>query len=386
MGIYKLCKHKERARDRCEDPWWGSFQYKGTLHRASLARWADQRVPTKSVAQAVFDRMRDAIREGRFREREENGVLSFTECAERYVERYVRLRALRSGQEMEQRLAILKARWKDRRLIDIRVGEIEDLIADLKAKGKKPATINRYLALLRHLFNWAVGREYLDRTPFRRGNHALIKFEREDNRRIRRISPEEEQRLMDAANPVVRQLIVAALDTGMRRGELLALTFGDIDSTRGFIHVRAEHAKSKKSRMVPIATTRLRTLLAFLRMDGENQEKPTGALVFTRGDAEALKSFRTAWELTRKRAKLTDVRFHDLRSEYASRLVERNTPLSMVRDLLGHCSIVVTERYDRQVLAQLQEAARKLDDGQPFKILSSSTDQPAAVESTSSTH
>src|SRR5438552_11681785 len=107
----------------------------------------------------------------------------------------------------ESVLELIKQGWKRFRLIDIRVGEIEDLIADLKAKGKKPATVNRYLALLRHMFNWAVGREYLDRTPFRRGNQALIKFERENNRRIRRVSPAEEERLMVAANATVGQLI-----------------------------------------------------------------------------------------------------------------------------------------------------------------------------------
>ena len=191
---------------------------------------------------------------------------------------------------------------------------------------------------------------------------------------------------MGTANPTVRQLIVAALDTGMRRGELLKLRFGDIDAERQVIHIRPENAKSKKGRVVPIGTTRLRTLLQFLSIDGQREKKPADAFVFTRGDDEALKSFRTAWEAARKRAKLTDVRFHDLRSEYASRLVEKGVPLSQVRDLLGHCSIVVTERYDRQVLATLKEAAGKLDDGQPFKILSSSDNQPTAVESTSSTH
>jgi integrase len=172
----------------------------------------------------------------------------------------------------------------------------------------------------------------------------------------------------------------------MRKGELLSLRFGDIDWERRVIHIRPENAKSKKGRIVPIATTRLRTLLEFLRIDGDKREKPAGTFVFTRGDDAALKSFRTAWEKARKRAELTSVRFHDLRSEYASRLVELNTPLSQVRDLLGHSSIVVTERYDRQVLATLQEAAGKLDDGQPFKNLSSSDDQPSAVESASSTH
>jgi integrase len=80
------------------------------------------------------------------------------------------------------------------------------------------------------------------------------------------------------------------------------------------------------------------------------------------------------------------VRFHDLRSEYASRLVERGVPLSQVRDLLGHCSIVVTERYDRQVLESLKTAVATLDDGQPFKNLSRSDDSTTSVESVSSTH
>jgi integrase len=107
---------------------------------------------------------------------------------------------------------------------------------------------------------------------------------------------------------------------------------------------------------VPIGTTRLRTLLEYLRIDGEGKEKRPDTFVFTRGDDAAVKSFRTAWEATRESAKLTDIRFHDLRSEYASRLVEKGVPPSKVRDLLGHCSIVVTERYDRQVLATLKEA------------------------------
>jgi integrase len=80
------------------------------------------------------------------------------------------------------------------------------------------------------------------------------------------------------------------------------------------------------------------------------------------------------------------VRFHDLRSEYASRPVERGVPLSQVRDLLGHCSIVVTERYDRQVLESLKTAVATLDDGQPFKNLSRSDDSTTSVESVSSTH
>src|SRR5476649_2049504 len=73
-----------------------------------------------------------------------------------------------------------------------------------------------------------------------------------------------------------------------------------------------------------------------------------------------------------KKAGLTDLRWHDLRHEYASRLAERGVPLSQVRDLLGHASITTTERYDNQTLSALQDAARMLEDGKTFQNLSSS--------------
>jgi hypothetical protein len=165
MGLYKLCEHRRRARDRCEHAWWGSFQHKGRLHRASLSRSANQNLRTKAQAQAALDRMRDAVRAGRFEEVPTND-LAFEAFADLYLERCVKLRGLRSGKEIEQRLAVLKTRWQGKELAVIRVGEIEDLIHDLKAKGRRPATINRWLALLRHMFNWALGREHVTQTPF----------------------------------------------------------------------------------------------------------------------------------------------------------------------------------------------------------------------------
>lgn len=121
-------------------------------------------------------------------------------------------------------------------------------------------------------------------------------------------------------------------------------------------------------------------------MGPNNQPMPDDRLVFLRQDGETVKSFRTAWERARTKAGLSTIRFHDLRSEYASRLVECGFPLSQVRDLLGHCSIVVTERYDRVRVDSLKAAVARLDDGQPFKILSSPTDRATPVKSLSSTH
>lgn len=384
MGLYKLCKHKGRVRDRCEHPWWGSFQHRGVLHRVSLGRWANEDVRSKEQANGVLDRMKEKVRAGAFDADAENPppaatptTLTFDAFADLFIERYVKAKGLRTLDKIEWQMPFLKERFGPKALADIRVGDIDDLVQDLKAKPRKPATINRYLALLRRMLNWAVEREYLDRTPFRRGSQAVIKLERENNRRSRRLTADEEKRLLNAARPITKALIIAALDTGMRRGELLGLRFGDVDFDRQVIHVRAENAKSKRGRSIPIATTRLKAGLEWLRIDAEGRQKDDAAPVFSNRVGEPLKDFRDGWVNALAAANITGLWFHDLRGEYASRLVERGVPLSQVRDLLGHASIVTTERYDRQRFEALAAAAKRLDDGQSFNFLSTSADKAA---------
>ena len=100
-------------------------------------------------------------------------------------------------------------------------------------------------------------------------------------------------------------------------------------------------------------------------------------LVFSNGAGEPLCWFQRPWRAALKAAGVLDFRWHDLRHEYASRLVEKGVPLSQVRDLLGHASIVTTERYDNQKPEVLLEAAKRLETGETFKIPSrSDSDAP----------
>ena len=240
------------------------------------------------------------------------------------------------------------------------------------------------------MLNWAVAREYIDRTPFRRGSETLIRPLLEDNKRSRRVSEEEEQQLLDAAPPMLRALMIVALDTGIRRGAMLALRLGDINWKRRLIGLRGPTTKNRRTRLVPIGTKRLLAVLEWLRLDVEGRHKPDDAPVFSNEVGELVRSFRSAWLTTvlkahgvkphwRKKAsyrQLTEdcveafqainLHWHDLRHEYASRLVERGVPLSQVRDLLGHASITTTERYDNQRLEALQAAAGTLESGKGF--------------------
>jgi hypothetical protein len=109
--------------------------------------------------------------------------MTFSKFAEVYKQRHVLAKGLALGDTIDYRLKPLIERFGDRPLSAIKTADIEDFVADLKkprvvnsldGRTLTPASINRTLGLLRHMLNWAVGREYLDRTPFRRGTEVLI--------------------------------------------------------------------------------------------------------------------------------------------------------------------------------------------------------------------
>ncbi len=127
---------------------------------------------------------------------------------------------------------------------------------------------------------------------------------------------------MAVAADHLKPIIITALDTGMRRGEMLALTWADVDARPGWLRLRGETTKSGKTRWVPVATTRLQAVLDFLRLDAAGNEKPNDAAVFSNEVGEPIRYFQTAWLAAKRRAGVTDLKWHDLRHEYASRLVE----------------------------------------------------------------
>ena len=402
MGLYKLCKHQGRARDRCEHAWWGSFRGQ----RISLAKWANRQIHMKAEAATALDELRAAIRSGTFDQRgldppADSSPVIFRKFSGLYKERHVLAKGLALAKTIDYCLKPLLDRFGDCPIAEIRTADIEDFIADLKkphtvnrqgGRTLAPASINRTLELLRHMMNWAVDREYIDKTPFRRGSATLIRPLLEDNKRRRRLAEQEEQELLDAAPPILRALMITALDTGMRRGAMLALRFRDIDWKRRLIVPRGPTTKSGRTRLVPISTNRLLAVLQWLRLDAEGKHKPDDAPVFSNEVGEPVKSFRKAWVIAVLRAhgvkpkwrrkgryrhltqecldafQVVNLHWHDLRHEYASRLVEKGVPLAQVRDLLGHASITTTERYDNQKLENLQTAAAQLESGKSFDV------------------
>lgn len=218
-----------------------------------------------------------------------------------------------------------------RRLIDITEAYIR---ADLDAYAPDhcPATVNRRKAAWSALLKFAVTRGYLKDNPARR-----ICARTEDNARVRWLEDDERKRLLAACDastsPLLRLLVILAMTTGARLGELLALRWEQIDFTRRTAIIA--RTKNGDPRTLVFPTPAIAELM--------KHRKPSG-LIFDRGDGRTL-VFRTHWEAALKAASLDGLHFHDLRHDAASQLVMAGATLHEVAEILGHRSLQSTKRY-----------------------------------------
>ena len=150
----------------------------------------------------------------------------------------------------------------------------------------------------------------------------------------------------DHLTPAVR----LSMNTGLRRGELLALRWESIDVKHRILTVEGGTAKSRQTRHVPLNDEAMSLLNRW-------REQTTGG----RRIFEVKTSFKTAWAKLLKRAHITKFRWHDLRHHFASRLVQAGVPLNTVRDLLGHSSVAMSLRYAHLAPDQRREAVAKLN-------------------------
>ena len=134
--------------------------------------------------------------------------------------------------------------------------------------------------------------------------------------------------------------MLLSLHTGMRRGELFALTWQSVDLQASRITVHGATAKSGRTRHLPLNSEALAVLRGW-----HDQSANTIGLVFPGKNGAAFNNVRRSWEGALKAAKITRFRWHDLRHTFASKLVMAGVDLNTVRELLGHSDYAMTQRY-----------------------------------------
>jgi integrase len=224
-----------------------------------------------------------------------------------------------------------------------------------------PIAANRDLALLRAAWNWGILMLDLDRTPFKRLTEATIKLTPE-KRRSRRLQTGEGDALLAAIRGThLRAVVEAALETGCRRGELLGLQWRDVDLVRRALTLPAAKTKTATPRTVPIST-RLAAVLAMRRNDLKGEPLPPDAFVLGDEAGRPLISIKTAWRLSCKRARITGLRFHDLRREAGSRWMDAGVPMGTIQRWLGHANVSQTSTYLETTTVGEYEAMRRFDE------------------------
>jgi len=268
-------------------------------------------------------------------------------------------RAKNKPSEIDSKESILRVHltpaFGKRRLDQIRYAEVQDYTAR-KAARLKPKSVNNHLTVLRRLLVVAKKRGLIEAVP----EFEWLKVPRPD---FDFLTFEEAGRLTAATDPDWRCMVIVAMKTGLRQGELLALRWEDVDLVAGQLRVRRSVTrgvvtvpKSGKGREVPLGDEVLSSLKA--------ERHLRGPLVFCTADGRMLKKNEVKHPLWRacKRAGLRQIGWHALRHTFASHLVMRGAAMKAVQELLGHATMEMTNRYSH-LSPEVPRHAVKLLDG-----------------------
>jgi integrase len=405
-GLRKVCTCPRARWPRCRHSWRLNFKLPGPgqkHHRISLDQYAGKRL-TKAEADALADELRAAIRAGTYPPPPVPtpallpDAITFRALGDLWIER-ARKGEVASWDSDRGRVKLLaQTRFEDETTLGERIisritaDDLQFAMRTLRATHAK-STRNKCLQVLLHVQRWGLRHKYLT-APWFDGDTRPAKREKGQQRSRRLVpdvanekgeitTPGEERRLLAVARPHLQRLIIAALESACRLGELLQLQWKDVDLARGRLVLKGTSNKTGKSRTIPISQ-RLRSILELIRtnpLTGKNQ-LPT-AYVFGTATGEPIGTYKKAWETAllkahgitpvwvkgglspecRAHLERIDLTFHDLRHEAGSRWLEAGWPLHHIMQMLGHANLEQTSIYLNVHVGGLDESMRRFDGG-----------------------
>ena len=293
-----------------------------------------EQVRAKRIAQAAENRHLDVQKEEK---------IKFKDFAQEYFEKHSKVEN-RSWKSDEHRLRNLCKFFGEKYLFEITALDIQNYKTE-RLKEAAPATVNRCVAVLRSALNRAI-----EWGKFHQNNPASkIKRLRENNESLRFLTREEIERLYANCEGEIFALVKFALGTGCRRGEIMDLTWQDVDLEQGKVHIR--NSKSGKGRTIPMNQT-VREVVLSLR------KQPDRPQIFSSWRYQLRRQFEQAL----RRANIKGASFHTLRHTFASHAVMRGIDIVTVSRLLGHSTIQMTMRYAKISRDHAEKAILALDD------------------------
>lgn len=305
------------------------FQIRGVRYRGTLPEATNQAQAARAVTI-----IKNQIYEGKFGEGLKKPFVEFVEevyrpaarlkrCYETFERHNIQtLVDFFKGYTLNEISPLLVEKFKRDRLNTPVIGK----------KPRKPASVNRHLAVLSGILRMACDNGLINRNPC-----SKVKRLREDNARTRYLVIEEEEALLAGLSGCylrLKPIVIIALNSGMRLGEIVNLSWNQIEWERNRINV--VNTKNALDRTIPMSQVVKDLLIQLWR--NSNKSNPR---VFPNEKSNAIGlSFR----LLVKRVKLNDFRFHDLRHTFATRLAESGVDAFTIAALLGHKTLAMTQR------------------------------------------
>jgi integrase len=335
-------------------------------------------IGSRKEAENALTAIKADVLRGEFKFKRENKV-HFEAFTEDYLE-HCRTNKKRSVSRDENSIKFLEANFSGMLLSKITPWHIEEykkkrLEGGIKLPPEpgskkrkdwrvKPATINRELACLKHMFSLGIKWKMADENPVKE-----VQLFQEQQIEMRILTREEIDRLVANATPRLKPILLIALNTGMRKGEILHLRWHDVDLDNQFFFLK--QTKSNKPRKIPMSgfvTDVLRSI------------KRTGEFVFVNPKTgKPISDLQTPFKAACRKAGISDLRFHDLRHTAATYMVTGGIDLVTVKEILGHATIQMTMRYAHptpenkrhavEVLSRLCAQNKKTDNVQPRESL-----------------
>jgi integrase len=401
-GLRKICDCSRRTWAKCGHSWHFSFKWEAVHHRFSIDRHAKTHIDRKADAEDIAADLRTQIKNGTFGQPTPRAEMTVRQLADAYVERFVQVEHTETQQQYKWVLNRIcrtvipsptgtSAPFGDWRVADVVTDTIERFREVRRSQGTGVVGVNRQLGLLRALWNWSLRTGYTTTSPFKRGSEPVVKLS-DEAPRSRRLQTEEVGPLLAACGPHLRACVEAALETGMRLGEILSLQWSQVEgmtvngtaitwAPKANILLTADKTKTNRDRRIPIST-RLRAILEMRRFDPANHAMPMDAYVFGNVIGQQQGSIKRAWtaavlrahghtpgyadngqlnEAARAALATIDLHFHDLRREAGSRWLEGGVPLQVIRDWLGHTNIAQTSTYLASTAQTQHDAMRQYE-------------------------
>ena len=318
---------------------------------------AQIRMKGHKPASATFKRKKDAeewvkvtqadIIRGRYFRHSKAFNHTMGELFDKY-EAWPKFKEKRDNYSQTRQLEYWRNRIGDKLIGDVDSALIDDirdeLSADTEDKPRAPATVNRYLALLSHVYTYGVKvRKWAEENPCKN----VMRLE-EPPARVRYLSDDERTALLTACkeiDPTLHLITVFALSTGARMGEIQNLRWPNVDLKAG--QATLVKTKNKDTRTVPLTGHLLDLLKAYKKKQVANLHSD---LVFPSPlDATKTWNFRTVWDKAIKQAEIKDFHFHDTRHCFASYCLASQATLPELMHLMGHKSPAMVAKYAHMV-------------------------------------